>query len=236
MITAISSVSRAQRGTCPHGMPMGACPICAGMMGGSGGGGAKAAKKGEMSWDQCYAMGLAMKAQSQRADDAKQFQMDGLMAAMARNKVVQAIAKHAVAVSAFIQTNITQPVANFTNKVITTIAKPFKTVFNAIANSALANGIKTAANFVKQGMANISDKIAAALGEPMTAAAHFLSENWRKFKQKRFFFFSEVDTGMEQGEQDEEVELKRILSLKTFKENMNKLFRIGKKDKRWLQA
>ena len=44
-------------GTCPHGLPLGACPICNGM----GSGGAKkadfSAKPGEMSWSQCAAIG-----------------------------------------------------------------------------------------------------------------------------------------------------------------------------------
>lgn len=237
MITAISSAtSRVNQGKCPHGLPLGACPICSGMQGGGGGGGAKATRKGEMSWDQCYAMGLVMKSQTQRAEATKQFEMNGFMAAIARSRVVQAIAKQVANIAAFIQTNISQPISNFVGKVTNTITRPFKRAFNAMANSTIARGIKTAANFVKKGLINISDKIAATIGEPMTAVANFLSENWRKIKPKRFIFFSEVDTGMEQGDQDEEVELKRILSLKTFKENIHKLFKVNKKDKRWSQA
>ena len=50
-------------GTCPHGLPLGSCPICNGM----GGGGMKkadfSAKPGEMSWNECAAIGAFLKAQ-----------------------------------------------------------------------------------------------------------------------------------------------------------------------------
>ena len=50
-------------GSCPHGLPAGACPICSGM----GGGGAKkadfSAKPGEMSWNECAAIGAFLRAQ-----------------------------------------------------------------------------------------------------------------------------------------------------------------------------
>ena len=59
-----NNVNTKPPGTCPHGLPVGACPICSGM----GGGGAKkadsTAKPGEMSWNECYAIGQMMKAQN----------------------------------------------------------------------------------------------------------------------------------------------------------------------------
>ena len=55
-LTAVQTNS-ARVGTCPHGLPLGACPICIGM----GGGGMKkpdvSATPGEMSWNECAAIG-----------------------------------------------------------------------------------------------------------------------------------------------------------------------------------
>lgn len=51
-LTAVKT-NNARVGTCPHGLPLGACPICNGM--GGGGGMKKAdfsAKPGEMSWNE----------------------------------------------------------------------------------------------------------------------------------------------------------------------------------------
>ena len=48
-------------GTCPHGLPLGSCPICNGM---AGGGMKKAdfsAKPGEMSWNEGAAIGAFLK-------------------------------------------------------------------------------------------------------------------------------------------------------------------------------
>ncbi len=67
--------NNARVGNCPHGLPPGACPIC------SGTGGAKkadfSAKPGEMSWNECAAIGAFLKAQQnaklQRQHDAQNF-------------------------------------------------------------------------------------------------------------------------------------------------------------------
>ena len=76
-LTAVKTNS-ARVGTCPHGLPLGACPICNGM--GGGGGMKKAdfsAKPGEMSWNECAAIGAFLKAQQQaklaRQQDALNF-------------------------------------------------------------------------------------------------------------------------------------------------------------------
>ena len=64
-------------GTCPHGLPLGACPICNGMGGGSVKKADFSAKPGEMSWNECAAIGAFLKAQQQaklaRQQDAQNF-------------------------------------------------------------------------------------------------------------------------------------------------------------------
>ena len=74
---ALSAPTNSRIGTCPHGLPPGACPICSGM----GGAGSKkadfSAKPGEMSWNQCAAIGAFLKAQKnaqmQRQADIQSF-------------------------------------------------------------------------------------------------------------------------------------------------------------------
>ena len=59
-------------GTCPHGMPLGACPICNGMAGGN-----STTKRdiprnaGEMTYNQCAAIGAMLKAQKAARQSAK---------------------------------------------------------------------------------------------------------------------------------------------------------------------
>lgn len=63
MTAGISSVTAVRSGLCPHGLPPGACPICSGMGGASN----KvqtadfSAKAGEMSWNECAAIGAFLK-------------------------------------------------------------------------------------------------------------------------------------------------------------------------------
>ena len=68
MSTQISGSVRT--GTCPHGLPPGACPVCSG----AGGGGASRVtehKPGELTWSQCYAIGQMMKAQKLAKEEAQ---------------------------------------------------------------------------------------------------------------------------------------------------------------------
>ena len=78
MQLAAMQTTTLKAGTCPHGLPLGACPICNGM--GGGGGMRKAdfsAKPGEMSWNECAAIGAFLKAQAnaraQRQQDAQNY-------------------------------------------------------------------------------------------------------------------------------------------------------------------
>ena len=68
-------------GTCPHGMPLGACPICNGMAGGN-----STSKRdiprnvGEMSYNQCAAIGAMLRAQKNAKAQAKLAQQNHLQA------------------------------------------------------------------------------------------------------------------------------------------------------------
>lgn len=67
----------AKIGSCPHGLPQGACPICSGMGGTMQRKADFSAKAGEMSWNECAAIGAFLKAQKnariQREQDAQNF-------------------------------------------------------------------------------------------------------------------------------------------------------------------
>ena len=65
----------AKVGTCPHGLPLGACPICNGMAGGN-----STTKRdtprnvGEMTYNQCAAIGAMLRAQKHAKAQAQQAQ------------------------------------------------------------------------------------------------------------------------------------------------------------------
>lgn len=232
MVTPIANTT-INRGLCPHGMPFSACPICSG----KGGGGGTTVK--EMSWDECYSIGLRMKAQAQRTADAKQYNMELVAISLQNNQMIQAITQKMAVISEFIQKNIFQPISdfagrvlNFAGRVLNFVASPIIRLANIIMNSPIANAMKTVAENIQKGFSNIYDKLAAIIGEPMMAAAEVVSEIWKKIKPKKFIFFSPIDTEMEQGEQEEEVELKKWLHIKSFKNRIEILFKKGSKERK----
>ena len=200
---SLSTIQNNNRiGCCPHGLPQGACPVCSGM-----GGGAKkadfSAKPGEMSWNECAAIGAFLKAQKnaqlQRQQDAQNFAQN---AKIFQNSLINASQKLA---------NITQFFSQNTPKII---AKPV----GFILNSLIGAPIKFVANIPNtiQKFADISDKLIAVMGELKNSIEKKISETFGNFKKKVKSLFSifkplDIDNNEKQIE-----EAKRTFELKTF--------------------
>lgn len=223
-LTAVKT-NNARVGTCPHGLPLGACPICNGM----GGGMKKAdfsAKPGEMSWNECAAIGAFLKAQQnaklQREQDAQNF---------AKN--IQAFQNALM--------NSSQKLADiagfFTNNTPALIAKPVNFVLNTvlggivrtIANipAAISNAIQT----LQQKLADISDKLTAMIGELKASVEKKISEAFKDLKKKvksLFSIFQPLDADNDDKQIDE---TKKAFELKTFIHDLyKKLTEETKKD------
>ena len=209
-LTAVKT-NNARVGTCPHGLPLGACPICNGM----GGGGARkadfSAKPGEMSWNQCAAIGAFLKAQK--------------MAQQAREQDAVNFAQRAQAFQNALMNN-SQKLANiaqfFTQNTPAIIAKPMNFLLNTVLGGivrtianlpmAIANTIQT----IQQKLADISDKLTAVMGELKAAIEKKISEAFKEFKKKvksLFSIFKPLDAENEEKQIDE---TKRTFELKTF--------------------
>ena len=172
MQLATISTNNARVGTCPHGLPLGACPICNGM--GGGGGMKKAdfsAKPGEMSWNECAAIGAFLKAQAnakaQRQQDIQNFaiQMQNFQTAMtnARAKIAE--------IAQFFSNNTPAIISKPINFVLNTIIGG---AINLIKNipTAITNTIQT----TQQKLADISDKLTAMMGELKASIEKKISE------------------------------------------------------------
>lgn len=220
-LTAVKT-NNARVGTCPHGLPLGACPICNGM----GGGGARkadfSAKPGEMSWNQCAAIGAFLKAQK--------------MAQQAREQDAINFAQRAQAFQNAMMNN-SQKLANiaqfFTQNTPAIIAKPVNFVLNTVLGGlmrtianipmAIANTIQT----IQQKLADISDKLTAIMGELKAAIEKKISEAFKEFKKKvksLFSIFKPLDAENEEKQIDE---TKRTFELKTFIHDLYKKLKEG---------
>ncbi len=224
-LTAIQS-NNSKIGTCPHGLPQGACPICSGM--GSAGGAKKAdfsAKPGEMSWNECAAIGAFLKAQKnaklQREQDAQNF---------ANN----------IRVFQNALMNASQKLANiggfFANSTPAIIAKPV----NFVLNTALGGTLKAIANIpttisnlvqtVQQKLADISDKLTAMAGELKASIEKKISESFKNLKKKiksLFAIFNPQNTDNDEKQIDE---TKKAFELKTFIHDLYKRITGNDKD------
>lgn len=182
-------------GTCPHGLPAGACPICSGMGGGGGPKKTDLKSNGEMSWDECFAIGQMLKAQrlaQQQKDVAMQGQLHTpLNAASKLENIAQKIAALAEKLTNFVQKS--QTTSTVLSKTLAFAAKLAIPLLNVLKNIPIL--IQKAMNFVKEKLADITDKLNAVFGELKNATEKKISEKFKNFRKK---FKSLFETFIEQ--------------------------------------
>lgn len=226
MQLATLNTATVKAGTCPHGLPLGACPICNGM--GGGGGMKKAdfsAKPGEMSWNECAAIGAFLKAQAnakaQRQQDALNFaaQMQNFQTSMdaARGRLAE-LAKFFTQNTPSI---ISKPANFILNTVLGGTINLIKSVPAAIANTFQA---------LTQKLADISDKLTAMMGELKASINKKISETFNELKKKvksLFAIFQPLDADNDDKQIDE---TKRTFELRTFLHDLYKKLTENEKD------
>lgn len=208
---AVQANSARGAGTCPHGLPLGSCPICNGM----GGGGMRkadfSAKPGEMSWNECAAIGAFLKAQQNaklaRQQDAQNFAQQAIAFQNAMAKASENLAALAKFFTANTPAVISKPVNFVLNTVIGGTFNALRTIPAAISNAFQAAGQK---------LADISDKLAAVFGEAKTAIEKKISETLNEFKKKVKSLFALFNPQNADDDEKQIDETKKAFKLKTF--------------------
>lgn len=215
-------------GTCPHGLPMGACPICNGM---SGGGSVKkadfSAKPGEMSWNECAAIGAFLKAQK-AAQKAREADFQAHIQALQKFQATMANAAQRTAQLAQMVQNSMPPI--FAKPLVFVMNNIFANGFNMVKNlpQAISNFVQ---NF-SQKFADISDKLAAVYGELKAAVQKKVSEAFKDIKKKIKSIFGIFETTNTDDEDKKIDEAKRTFELKTFIHKLYKKLKDGDNDER----
>lgn len=226
MQLATINANNSRIGTCPHGLPIGSCPICNGM---SGGGGVKkadfSAKPGEMSWNECAAIGAFLKAQAnakvQRQNDIQNYaiQLQTFQATM--------VSDHA---------KIAQMSQLVSNTMPAIIAKPVNLILNTIIGGTInlikniPTVISTAVQNLQQKLADISDKLTAMMGELKASIDKKISETFNEFKKKVKSLFSIFKPLNAKNEEKQIDETKRTFELRTFIHDLYKKLTKEEKD------
>lgn len=225
----LSSIQKTKVGTCPHGLPPGACPICSG---GGGGGGSKKADKAsnEMSWDECFAVGQILKAQrlaQQRKDTAIQGQLQVPINFAAKLKnMAQKIASLAEKLTTFTQKTSSLP--NILSKPLILAAKIAIPILNVLKNIPIL--AQKALNFIQEKLADITDKLNAIFGELKNATEKKISDRLKDFKKKFKSIFG-VFEPLDIDDEDKKIEeSKRLFDLKTAFQNIKEKLYINKKE------
>jgi len=194
-------------GTCPHGAPLGACPICNGM----GGGGMRTAdhtaKPGEMSWNECAAIGAMLKAQQASKMQIKRDAVSFTQKVAEFEKNIANIAQKLADISSNFSKNtsflVSVPVNFVLNKVVIGFLNFIKDIPAVIQNMA-------------QKFADISDKLAAVYGEIKAAIAKKIGEPLNELKKKIKSLFS-IFWSKDVKNDDKQVdEAKKAFRLRTF--------------------
>ncbi len=209
---AAIQTNSARVGTCPHGLPLGACPICNGM--GGGGGMKKAdfsAKPGEMSWNECAAIGAFLKAQQNAKLAREQDALNFAQNVQAFQQTMANAHQRLTSLAQFFSANTPAIIAKPVNFVLNTV---LANTVNMLKNmpAALAGTIQN----LSQKLADISDKLTAVYGELKAAVQKKVSETLNEIKKKvksLFAIFSPLDADNDDKQIDE---TKKAFELRTF--------------------
>lgn len=203
--------------SCPHGLPPGACPVCSGISGGN-----STTKRdiprnaGEMTYNQCAAIGAMLRAQKHARQQAEIAQQNHLQALAEFQKTLANTHQKILGTAANISKIMPAIIAKPANFILTNIAAK---ALNLIQNIPAA--VINITDTISKKIADITDKLAAVYGEFKAAVSEKISKFTQKIKKKLkslLFIFGTDETD----DEDKKIEeAKRIFELKTF---VHKLF------------
>ena len=203
-------------GCCPHGMPMGACPICSGMAGGN-----STTKRdvprnvGEMTYNQCLAIGIMLKNQKAAKQRAQAAQQSFLQSVQQFQKTLENAQNRLLQLSQVVSNTMPRIIAAPVNFVLNIAGKILNIVINV--QNVIIN--------IAQKFVDITDKLTAMFGELKAAVQKGLSNlmSGIKKKLKSMFFIFGADETDDQNQKVEETQ--KAFSLKTFLHNLSRKFK-----------
>lgn len=216
MSLAISAVqaSGVRSGLCPHGLPPGACPICSGGMGSSKVVTADfSAKPGEMSWNECAAIGAFLKSiQNARLAREADYQNQIIAMAQFQNNMTKMAQNLQTFIQNMNQSALTRPLAMVAQNILLPVVKFMKDL--------PVNFLQATANLAQK-LTDITDKLTAIYGELKAAMDKKFSDFAKKVKKKIISIF-EIFRAENENSEDERIEdyQKQLNKLQTLLEKI----------------
>ncbi len=216
MSLAISAVqaSGVRSGLCPHGLPPGACPICSGGIGSSKVVTADfSAKPGEMSWNECAAIGAFLKSiQNARLAREADYQNQIIAMAQFQNNMTKMAQNLQTFIQNMSQSALTRPLAMVAQNILLPVVKFMKDL--------PVNFLQATANLAQK-LTDITDKLTAIYGELKAAMDKKFSDFAKKVKKKIISIF-EIFRAENENSEDERIEdyQKQLNKLQTLLEKI----------------
>ena len=196
---------------CPHGLPMGACPICNGMGGGSMKKDRDTARRpGEMTYNECMAAWIKIQAAQDAKIQAKIDRLEMLQQRTLESKMIQGLDK--------IQKNVDKLMQNIEN--LPNIARiPAKIIINVIVQPILnlisqipkaINFIQSFFNDIARFITSVSEKLATVLGE----IKNFIDAKVIQTTKKAIKTILSLFVNKEEDGENEEVEKTKLKKVK----------------------
>ena len=221
MVTSYSQQVQ-QPGKCPHGFPIGACPICSGMAGGVSKDRNKPRKAGEMSYNECLAEWHKIQARKEAKMQDKLDKLEAIKQANLESKILSAVDK----VQKFLDKTM-QKLDNMPALIKAPIKFIMKHIVAPVLNliSQIPTAIKNIQVFFENTrafIASVSEKLASVFGEVKNFINDKITKNYKKaLKTILSLFTSGEDEDSEEAKKIKERELKKILK---------SIFRIKRKE------
>ncbi len=210
-----------QNNKCPHGFPLGSCPICSGMGSRPSSDRNKARKPGEMTYNECLAQWNLMKAQKQeRLEQHKEF-LAQLFQNPIKEKINSLINKTGIFLNNVINNSpkiIKTPlnlISNITAKTFSTISQIASNTFTIIKNI-------TADTF--SFISSTTEKLSSFIGE----IKNFIKETISKISKENIF--KTIKTVLElftQSNKEENKHRKKV-KFEKIKKTLRKIFKSRK--------
>lgn len=217
MPVAAANVNSAKIGTCPHGMPMGACPICNGMAGGN-----STTKRdtprnvGEMTYNQCAAIGAMLKAQKAAQKRAEASQKSFIQSAIQFQKNLESVHQKLLDLAVNISKSMPAVIAKPVNFILNNIAAKVVNVF-ANAAGAISN--------IAQKVIDITEKLTAVFGELKASISKAVSNLMGSIKKKLKSIFFVFGTDETDDDEKKVEEAKKAFNLKTILHKLARKFK-----------
>lgn len=221
MVAPAGATAIQNTGKCPHGLPIGTCPICSGVGGGSTQRKDKPRVPGEMSYAECMAAWIKIQAAKEAKIEAQIQRLENAQAMNLQHRMLLGLDKAMQKLDALLQKFDAMPqiLAIPIKILINVIVKPILNLISKIPQ--VINHIQEVCVNIRNFVFSVGEKLASVFGEIKNFIDSRISQPLKKTIRSVLGFFA-------QSEEEEDEEMEKLKS-RELKKVLKGLFKIKEK-------